>query len=348
MRESRTYGSVRGACDETHVPTATDGASSSRCSAARRRRGRLRRARSRASGCGASACSCTWPRTIRKRRPASRRSCRACRNWAGPTAATCGSTSAGPQAMPTAFAETRRNWSRSRRTSSWPMAARPSGRCNRRPAPCRSCSQVVADPVGAGFVDSLARPGGNTTGFMAFEYGLSGKWLELLKADRAGRDASGGPSGFRHIRRHRPVRRHPGRGAVAQGGGKPDQCARRGEIERAITAFAHAPNGGLIVTASGLAIIHRELIVTLAARHKLPAVYYYRFFVTDGGLVSYGPDPHDQYRRAAGYVDRMWRKALGERTDHAARRGGGSGSVAACSSHARGPLDTKHGRADHS
>ena len=78
-----------------------------------------------------------------------------------------------------------------------------------------------------------------------------------------------------------------------------------GEIERAIAAFAHSPNGGLIVTASGLAIVHRELIVTLAARHKLPAVYYYRFFVTDGGLVSYGPDPHDQYRRAAGYVDRI-------------------------------------------
>jgi putative ABC transport system substrate-binding protein len=78
-----------------------------------------------------------------------------------------------------------------------------------------------------------------------------------------------------------------------------------GEIERAVAAFARGSNGGLIVTASGLAIVHRELIVTLAARHKLPAVYYYRFFVTDGGLVSYGPDPHDQYRRAAGYVDRI-------------------------------------------
>jgi len=163
----------------------------------------------------------------------------------------------------------------------------------------------VADPVGAGFIDSLARPGGNTTGFISFEYGLSGKWLELLKEIAPGvtrvavlRDSaiSGGTGQFGAIQ------------SVASSlrvEVNPIHVRDAGEIERAIAAFAHSPNGGLIVTASGLAIVHRELIVTLAARHKLPAVYYYRFFVTDGGLVSYGPDPHDQYRRAAGYVDRI-------------------------------------------
>jgi putative ABC transport system substrate-binding protein len=163
----------------------------------------------------------------------------------------------------------------------------------------------VADPVGAGFIDSLARPGGNTTGFISFEYGLSGKWLELLKEIAPGvtrvavlRDSaiSGGTGQFGAIQSVAPSLRVEV---------NPINVRDAGEIERAIAAFARAPNGGLIVTASGLAIVHRELIVTLAARHKLPAVYYYRFFVTDGGLVSYGPDPHDQYRRAASYVDRI-------------------------------------------
>jgi putative tryptophan/tyrosine transport system substrate-binding protein len=151
----------------------------------------------------------------------------------------------------------------------------------------------VADPVGAGFVDSLARPGGNTTG------------LELLKeiapdVTRVAvlRDSaiSGGTGQFGAIQSVAPSLRIEV---------NPINVLDAGEIERAIAAFARSPNGGLIVTASGLAVVHRELIVTLAARHKLPAVYYYRFFVTDGGLVSYGPDPHDQYRRAAGYVDRI-------------------------------------------
>jgi putative ABC transport system substrate-binding protein len=163
----------------------------------------------------------------------------------------------------------------------------------------------VADPVGAGFIDSLARPGGNTTGFISFEYGLSGKWLELLKEIAPGvtrvavlRDSaiSGGTGQFGAIQSVAPSLRVEV---------NPINVRDAGEIERAIAAFARSPNGGLIVTASGLAIVHRELIVALAARHKLPAVYYYRFFVTDGGLVSYGPDPHDQYRRAAGYVDRI-------------------------------------------
>ena len=221
------------------------------------------------------------------------------------SAATCGSTIAGAQAMPTTFANTRRNWSRSRRTSSWPLAARPWRRCCRRPAPCRSCSCIVADPVGAGFVDSLARPGGNATGFITFEYGLSGKWLELLKEIAPGVTRAA-------------VLRDP---AIAAGIGQfgaiqavapslgvevsPVNVRDAGEIERAVAAFARASNGGLIVTASALAVVHRDLIITLAARHKLPAVYSDRYFVTAGGLISYGPDLIDQYRRAAGYVDRI-------------------------------------------
>ena len=165
---------------------------------------------------------------------------------------------------------------------------------------------VVGDPVAAGFVDSLARPGGNATGFMLFEYSISGKWLELLKqiAPSVTRVAvlrdPATPTGIGH------VRRHPGRGAVAQGGGQTrSTCATRAEIERAVAAFARSPNGGLIVTASALANVHRDLIITLAARHKLPAVYFDRSFVAAGGLISYGPDRIDQYRQAAGYVDRI-------------------------------------------
>jgi len=162
----------------------------------------------------------------------------------------------------------------------------------------------VIDPVGAGFVDSLARPGGNATGFLAFEYGISGKWLELLKQIVPGvtrvaviRDAATSGTGqFGAIQ------------SVAPSMGvevSPVNVREAGEIERDLTAFARASNGGLIVTGSGLAIAHRDLIVTLAARHKLPAVYYTRFFVTGGGLMSYGPDVPDQYRLAAGYVDRI-------------------------------------------
>ena len=106
-------------------------------------------------------------------------SCRGWSNWAGPSAATCGSTPLGQRCR--SIRRPQRNWSRSRRTSFWPLVPSPSGRCCRRPAPCRSCSRDASDPVGAGFVDSLARPGGNATGFMNFEYSLSGKWLELLK-----------------------------------------------------------------------------------------------------------------------------------------------------------------------
>jgi putative ABC transport system substrate-binding protein len=164
---------------------------------------------------------------------------------------------------------------------------------------------LVIDPVGAGFVASLARPGGNATGFTIFEYGMSGKWLELLKeiAPRVTRAA---------------VLRDP---AIASGIGQfaavqavapslgvelnPVDVRDAGEIERAITAFARAGNGGLIVTSSALATRHRNLIITLAARHKLPAIYAGRWFVSDGGLLSYGPDYTAQFRQAAGYVDRI-------------------------------------------
>ncbi len=164
---------------------------------------------------------------------------------------------------------------------------------------------AVVDPVGAGFVDSLARPGGNATGFMNYEYSLSGKWLELLKQIAPGltrvavlRNAASasGPGQFGAIQ------------AVAPSLGveaNPVNVRDAGEIERAVAAFARAPNGGLIVTASPAAALHRELIVALAARHKLPAVYFERHFVAAGGLISYGPDQIDMYRRAAGYVDRI-------------------------------------------
>jgi putative tryptophan/tyrosine transport system substrate-binding protein len=164
---------------------------------------------------------------------------------------------------------------------------------------------LVADPVGAGFVASLARPGGNVTGFSQFEYGLSGKWLELLKeitprVKRAGiiRDPtlSSGIGQFAAIQSAAPLL-----GVELSPIGVRDA----GEIERGITAFAHSSNGGLIVTASALAVVHRNLITALAVRHHLPAVYFERFFVTGGGLISYGPDLIDQFRRAAGYVDRI-------------------------------------------
>jgi putative ABC transport system substrate-binding protein len=165
---------------------------------------------------------------------------------------------------------------------------------------------IVIDPVGAGFVASLARPGGNATGFLMFEYGLSGKWPELLKQIAPGvtrvavlRDPAiaSGIGQFGAIQSAAPSL-----GMEAT----PVNVRDDDEIERDITAFARSPNGGVIVTASPEASRHRDLIVTLAAKHRLPAVYASRYFVTDvGGLISYGPDIVDQYRRAAGYVDRI-------------------------------------------
>jgi ABC-type uncharacterized transport system substrate-binding protein len=162
---------------------------------------------------------------------------------------------------------------------------------------------IIPDPVAGGFVDSLAHPGGNATGFMLFEYSISGKWLELLKQIAPGvrrvavlgdPDIPTGPAQFGVIQAVAPSLR-----VEVNSFNKRDAS----EIERAVTAFAETPNGGLIVTAGGPALTHRDLVITLAARHKLPAVYYDRAFVDAGGLLSYGPDRIELYRRAAGYVD---------------------------------------------
>ena len=163
----------------------------------------------------------------------------------------------------------------------------------------------VSDPVGAGLVDTLARPGGNVTGFMLFEYSSSGKWLELLKEimPRLTRAAvlrdSANPAGIAQFGAIQ---------AAAQSLGvemNPIGIRDAGEIERAVAAFAHSANGGLIVTPGASDSVHRDLIIALAARHKLPAVYGFRFDVTGGGLISYGVDHVDQFRHAAAYVDRI-------------------------------------------
>jgi len=170
----------------------------------------------------------------------------------------------------------------------------------------------VPDPVANGFVASLARPGGNTTGFTTYDYAASAKWVELLKeiAPAVTRAA---------VLRDPTIASGIGQlgavSAVAPSLGielSPTGMRDAGEIERTVTAFAREPNGGLIVLASPLAIVQRELIIKLAARHRLPAVYGLRFFVIDGGLISYGPDSVEPYRLAAGYVDRILK---GEKPD---------------------------------
>jgi putative tryptophan/tyrosine transport system substrate-binding protein len=179
-------------------------------------------------------------------------------------------------------------------------------------APLRQSTQTVpivfvvtADPVGFGYVASMARPGGNTTGFSFIEFGISGKWLELLKqiAPSVTRAA---------VLREIPV-------GLGQLGAiqsvapsvrvelSPMDVLDPVQVERAVAEFARKPNGGLIVTAGGLTIVHRKLIIALAAQHRLPAVYWNHMYVADGGLISYGPDTIDQYRRAAAYVDRILR-----------------------------------------
>jgi putative ABC transport system substrate-binding protein len=164
---------------------------------------------------------------------------------------------------------------------------------------------IVPDPVGLGFVDSLARPRGNITGFLAFEYGISGKWLELLKEIAPG------------VTRAAVIRDS----AIAVGVGQFAAVASVGpalgvdivpvnvsdprEMEDALATFARTANSGLVVTGSASAVMHRDLIIKLAAQHRLPAIYYEHSFVAAGGLISYGPNFVDQYRRAAGYVDRI-------------------------------------------
>jgi putative tryptophan/tyrosine transport system substrate-binding protein len=165
----------------------------------------------------------------------------------------------------------------------------------------------VADPVGAGFIENLARPGGNATGFSNFEYETSAKWLELLKqiAPKVGRVA---------VLRDPTVASGIGQLAAIQTAAAsvtvklvPITLGHADEIERAIGAFAREPDGGMIVTAGGAGVVHRKLLIQLAARYRLPAVYSDRVFVADGGLIGYGPDRLDQFPRAATYVDRILR-----------------------------------------
>jgi len=164
---------------------------------------------------------------------------------------------------------------------------------------------IVADPVGAGYVEGLARPGGNATGFTNFEYGIAGKWLELLKEIAPGVTRVA-------VLRETAIATGPTQFGAIQGSApslgvelRPVDVRDAGEIERAIAAFAQGSNSGLIVTGSPAAVVHRELIISLAARHRLPAVYNTRAYTASGGLISYGPDFVDQFRRAAGYVDRI-------------------------------------------
>ena len=166
---------------------------------------------------------------------------------------------------------------------------------------------TVVDPVGAGLIDSLARPGGNATGFLLYEYSLGAKWLELLKQiaptiTRVAvlRDAStaSGTGQFAAIQAVAPSLKID----VI-----PVNMREAGDLERTVSSFARSPNGGLILTGSGLSILHRDLVIALAARHKLPAIYYEKFFVSAGGLISYGSDRIELYRLAAGYVNRILR-----------------------------------------
>jgi putative ABC transport system substrate-binding protein len=163
----------------------------------------------------------------------------------------------------------------------------------------------VIDPVALGLIASLSRPGGNTTGFMNNEYGMSAKWLELLKQIAPSVTRVG-------VMRDPAITTAIGQFAAIQSAAPsfgveltPLIVRDSGEIESAITEFARKPNGSLIFTASALGVVHRDLIIRLAAQYRLPAMYPYRFQVTSGGLISYAPDRVDQYRQAAGYVDRI-------------------------------------------
>ena len=232
--------------------------------------------------------------------------CRRCSNWVGPKGATSGMSTA--RGLCGNVDLVRRNAAELVALSRTSLLATGARNVEALQQATRTIPIVfvgLTDPVGAGFVESLARPGGNTTGFTSFEYGLSTKWVELLKeiAPRVTRVG---------VLREQGTSIGIGLWAAMQGAApslgielRPIGVRDAPDIERGVAAFARGPNGGLIVTPGGLSFAHRDLISTLAARHQLPAVYPFRYFVTSGGLMSYGPDLNDQYRRAAGYVDRI-------------------------------------------
>jgi len=269
-----------------------------------RLRGRSWQTPSRLSECGVSAFSWARPPTNRKHRLASRPLCRACSNWGGPTGRNVHiDTLWGTEDL-----------ARLRRDAAQLIARGPDVVLAGVGATTTALQQASGtvpivfaqgtDPVGAGQVESLARPGHNTTGFTQTDYSLSGKWFELLKEIA--------PAVTRMAILREPGAAGIGQWAVIAAAAsnlgvelKPIDLRNAGAIETDLSNFALDPNGGLIVVVSAASLTHRELIVTLAARHRLPAIYFNRIFVTAGGLISYGANVIEQYRRAAGYVDRI-------------------------------------------
>ena len=242
---------------------------------------------------------------ILKRKVTSKHLCKHFTSWAGRTVATYTSSIAGAEVTSTAFGPTQ--------PSSWgckpdvilaqtALAVAPLQR-ETRTVPI--VFMQLVDPAESGFVASLARPGENLTGFTPFEFSTATKWLEILKeiAPGVSRVATVfNPAQSPQVKILRVIETvAPSFGVVLTAAGVSDAV----EIERAIGAFAHEPNGGLIVVPNPVTISHRELIIALAAQHRLPVVYAYRYFVADGGLVSYGPDFGDRYRQAGRYVDRI-------------------------------------------
>ena len=240
---------------------------------------------------------------MRKDRRASRLSIRGCSNWAGPSSAgMCRSTIAGQRAIPVAFTDMPRSFWRSRRTSFWPRPPQAFKHCSRPPAPCPSCSRTSAtrSPPAS---STAWRGQAATSPVLPTLNSASGEVAGAAQRDRTSRDAGGGASdltvGTAQLSAIQAVA--PSFNVELSVVGVRDAS----EIERSVTAFARSSNGGMIVTASTSAVVHRNLITMLAVRHGLPAVYSFRYFVTAGGLISYGPDTIDPLRRAAVYVDRI-------------------------------------------
>jgi putative ABC transport system substrate-binding protein len=251
----------------------------------------------------------------------------------------CELTFAGAPARPSALANTWRSWLHSGvilASGDHPVVA-----LQQATSTVPIIFAMVADPVGAGFVESLAHPGRNTTGFTLYEYSTTAKWPELLKEIAPGvkrvaviREAgtAAGTGQFTGVQAG-----VPGLGLELSPIGVRDL----GEMERAVAAFSRSPNGGMIVTGSAQAAVHRDLIVTLAARHKLPTVYVARFFVTAGGLISYGPDFLDEHRRAAGYVDRDCTAGQSSQSSRSRRPGQ---RVAGCDQHTWPKFDARESK----